>query len=568
MAAKDDGNADGAPDDRPKPFDLANIKAGAEPPKAFRAGKDVTDVVSGAKADRVGQFARGDFPVGVSEVLKRALVAADPLSTAMERAGLIRGGVAEQAVRDAMRAHDLGKITRDLGITGSLVDKANAASIYGSLIDAPTAASIAREAVLGRTARELMEADRKMSNLILGRTVADRELVPSIGAIVGKLGTLDHVSQYATGRASASALGDAYAALGIGKDRARMLGYVAGVGSLARIAAGLGDHASVTGLRASAMFVEAQRQIDANASLDSIRGALRTGYPDLFPAMRLPRGSEIDAVIAARQQRGPIKGAVDWETGARLRLEQLATPWVLSEFPDASISAMARLGDLGHLVQHRSPSDAGVIDMLRTRLGDYRQAEAPDPEALKDPISRTAYRLEQGFDPFLTALPTAVAAVVLSPLGAELSSEEVDPDTLENLVRMMMKRLEHALRRFIVEKLESLYGERWFDELPSDIRRGWAKSRQRSIDAGRPPQELIAYADIDDYRKIIEHPDRWSRLFEPTFKDQGAIRETLRRIAPIRNDGAHFRPVTLEDLIIIRAEGIHLSRWLGAQATD
>jgi hypothetical protein len=85
------------------------------------------------------------------------------------------------------------------------------------------------------------------------------------------------------------------------------------------------------------------------------------------------------------------------------------------------------------------------------------------------------------------------------------------------------------------------------------------------IDEGRTPDELIAYADIDHYRRIIEHPDRWSAMFEPVFKDQAAIRETLRRITVIRNPGAHFRAVTVEDLIILRAEGVHLSNWLGTR---
>ena len=99
--------------------------------------------------------------------------------------------------------------------------------------------------------------------------------------------------------------------------------------------------------------------------------------------------------------------------------------------------------------------------------------------------------------------------------------------------------------------------------MPSEIRRGWAAGRQKDIDEGRPPDELIAYADIDHYRRIIEHPDRWATMFEPVFKDQAAIRETLRRIAVIRNPGAHFRTVTVEDLIILRAEGAHLAKWLG-----
>jgi hypothetical protein len=278
--------------------------------------------------------------------------------------------------------------------------------------------------------------------------------------------------------------------------------------------------------------------------------------------MRAARNSEIEAVIAAAQS-DLLKPYPDWAAEARATFEAMTTPWVRADLPDASIEAMSRLTSLDRLIGHAAPGGADVVVELRARLGDYREGDVPAPEELNDPIARTGYQLERGFDPVLTVLPTAVLTAMFAPFHDGDQSVAVDPDHIDNAVRMMLKRLEQALRRFIVEKLRELHGDDWFDRLSSDIRRAWNNKRQGDIDAGRVPEPLIHYADIDHYRKIIERPDHWEALFEPVFKDMAAIRETLRRIAVIRNPTAHFRAVSVEDLIILRAEGAHLSRWLG-----
>lgn len=386
---------------------------------------------------------------------------------------------------------------------------------------------------------------------------AERDAVGSIGHS-GRL----------TGVAVGDALRETYTLFGSTASRDRVLGYVTGVGSLAPIARGMGEAGGSMVLRTQAMFLETQNRLLHGERLGTIDGALRAGYGDLFPAMRRPRTSEIEAVLAEGRYLEALKPHPLSAAEVRARVEAMSVPWVRKDLPDASVAAMARLTELDRLVARCDPAAPFVVDVLRGRLGDYREAPEPEPETLDDPVARTGYQLQRGFDPLLTVLPTAVLVTMFAPLGIAAGEVASDPDQLENAVRMMLKRLEHALRRFLVSKLAELYGEAWFDALPSDIRGAWRRGRQRAIDAGRRPDELIAYADIDHYRRIIEHPERWERLFEPVFRDQSAIRETLRRIAVIRNDGAHFRVVTAEDLIVLRAEGVHLATWLGIRLGD
>jgi hypothetical protein len=548
MAGNEDDGAGNAPKRRPQGVDVANIKAEVDATRPSTADAEIAAAIAVAKADRSGQFARGEFPDTATGILKRAILESDPLGAAIKATGVFRGGPAERAMREVLNG-DLVSRAAAGTITSSLAEQAIAEASRGSFVD--------------RTTREIVEAERKLSDLVLGRTAADRGLTSAVRAAQGSIGQLDWGSHYATGRAAMTALETTYACLGIGRDRERLLGTVAGVGSLARIAAGFIDHAGEMRLRASEMFAETQRRIDADTAMGTIGSALRAGYGDLFPAMRVPRASEIEAVIAASQSLDARIPNLDWAAETRGRLEVLTTPWVRSDLPDASIAAMARLSSVDRLVDRVPPWEAELIETLRARLGDYRDAPEPEPAALADPVARTGYQLDQGFDPVLTVLPTAVLAAMFAPFASSDLAVPVDPDQLENAVRMLLKRLEQALRQFISAKLQAHYGAEWFDRMPSEIRRSWAVGRQKDIDEGRTPDELIAYADIDHYRRIIEHPDRWSAMFEPVFKDQAAIRETLRRIAVIRNPGAHFRAVTVEDLIILRAEGAHLAKWLG-----
>ena len=432
MATGDEEQPDGIPKPRTRGVDLAAIKAEAGLPRPSVADREVAAAIAAAKADRIGRFARGDLPETAAGVLKRAMIESDPLGAAIEAAGIFRGGAAEQTMRETLGGN-LASRAAAAAVTGTLAEKAMVEAARGSFVD--------------RTAREIVEAERKMSDLVLGRTVADRSLASAVAASQGRIGQLDWGSQYATGRVAMAALEESYAALGLG--RYRVLGAIASVGSFAPIATGLIVHVGAMRLRTAEMLLETQRRLDAEAVIGTIGYALRAGYGDLFPAMRAPRASEIEAVIAASRDFDAMRPYPDWAAEARARFEALTTPWVRSDLPDPSIAAMARLSALDRQVDHVAPAEAAVVEALRARLGDYRDAPDPEPETLSDPIARTGYQLDLGFDPVLTVLPTAVVASMFAPFVAADPAVPVDADALENAIRMLMKRLEQALRGFI-----------------------------------------------------------------------------------------------------------------------
>lgn len=445
----------------------------------------------------------------------------------------------------------------------SVTDRAMAEAIGGSLVDRAIREA-AGGSFAGRMEREAIGARLRFDDLMMGRAVEDarsstiaRAEVKIAEALASTIGTAGR------GSTTRSAIEEVFASIGdVGREH--LLGRIAGVGSLATIAMGLADPLGDMGLRTSRMVADAQRKMDEALGVGVFRHDLRAAHADLFPPMRAARASEFDAV-ASVLARDATLGDVGLFDRARARLETASVPWVRVDAPEASIEALSRFGRLGALVDHAPPGGGPVVAELRARLGDYRDVKQPEPEEVDDPIARTGFQLAHGFDPVLSDLPTSIVLTMFEPLGLQGEAAEADPDQVENAVRMFLKRLERALRTFIGDALRRRHGDDWLRHVPGDVRRDWERKRTREAESGRPPEPLIHYADLDHYRRIIERPRNWTELFEPVFRDQAAIRETLRRIAIVRNPNSHFRAVTVEDLIILRGEATHLSRWLGVE---
>jgi len=543
--------------------DLAKIEAVPAGRRPSVADQEIAKTLAGTAADTVGSILRDGPPDTASSVLSTGPGGSGLLGSVLRHDTMPSSVLAESEVNKALSAQS--RFLQE-GVLGTSARRLADSSVASLLASSTKGDATSRGGLAERTVREIEETQRRMSDLVLGRSFLNDRSSATIAAVQDGLARLGTV--YASGSAATREIDRVYGALGAGRDRDRFLGRLAGLGSLARIAAGLADPGTDMQRRAGSLFTDAQRWLRPNAGANALEASLRTDYSDLFPTMRLPRRSEIDDVIDL--SRTFIGSARQTEAlGAmRNRLVHASVPWVQDDLPAASITAMGTLGGLRELVSASPPGDAEVVEALRTHLGDYREGDLPEPATLDDPIARTGYQLARGFDPTLTALPRAVVATMFSPFDSSDPVVDVDPDQVENAVRMLLKRLEKALRRFIADKLRELHGDNWFDALPSELRRSWTAGRQRDIENGRAPDEIIAYADLDHYRRIIEHPDRWERLFEPVFRDQAGIRETIKRIAVIRNPGAHFRAVTVEDLIILRAEGAHLSRWLGIRIGD
>jgi hypothetical protein len=237
---------------------------------------------------------------------------------------------------------------------------------------------------------------------------------------------------------------------------------------------------------------------------------------------------------------------------------------VRDDAPELSIQAFATARAMTGVVLRAEPAAPRVTQLVRAELGDYRD---PDTVAVgeSDPMIVSGLRLARGFDHRFGSLSVAVVGQIFQPFGLVVNGgPEADPDLLDDLITQMARQLERKLRAFLKARLEAASGSRWIRQrVPQPIREAWEARHQADIDAARSPGELFDYADFSDYRVIIERGDNWRDVFQPVFRSKTAIVETLSRLATVRNPVAHVRPMTVEDLLILRVEGRRLYVWMG-----
>ena len=118
-----------------------------------------------------------------------------------------------------------------------------------------------------------------------------------------------------------------------------------------------------------------------------------------------------------------------------------------------------------------------------------------------------------------------------------------------------LQRLETHLRRFIDEKMTSAFGEDWpRHRLQNNLDEQWVEKKQKAAQEGRKPLPLVYYAAFPDYERVILKRDNYRQVFSKYFCRTGDIRESLRRLYPIRLDIMHSRPITQEDQILLYVE--------------
>lgn len=340
---------------------------------------------------------------------------------------------------------------------------------------------------------------------------------------------------------------------------------IASAGSLAGLASDLAFRSELAVARGAALYATTQARLSDAIGFEALRAELRHRHADLFPPLRAPTASEIAASVEMAMTHDLLALYPDWRTRVLGTLEGLSTPWVRDDAPDVSIAAMARFQSLVGLTTLATPGEPRLGEWLRLELGDYRDAPPPPPSVAEEPVARVGYQLERGFDPQLSELPPAIVGVMFAPIvPSDASRLEPDPEQVEAAVRRMLKKIEGDLRRLIQGRLQSLAGEEWYRRVPSKVRYELERRAAADRGNGRSSEPPLHYADFDDYRRIIESPDNWAEVFAAVFGEPVIIRETLRRISVVRNPCQHFRTVTLEDMVTLRAELVHLGRWIGA----
>ncbi len=176
---------------------------------------------------------------------------------------------------------------------------------------------------------------------------------------------------------------------------------------------------------------------------------------------------------------------------------------------------------------------------------------------LEDPIARSEFYVERGFDAALADFPEEAFDEATEAAGLVLD-EEGDVDFLghERLYHQLV-RVEFELRRYVHRIMAEAFGENWPDRV-SDLAKRWQATKQKRLDEGQPEQPLlISYSDLSDLQEIMQRKDHFD-LFKPIFRREESMQETFRRILPARHAVAHCGVVTQIDVITVLAESVRL----------
>lgn len=296
-------------------------------------------------------------------------------------------------------------------------------------------------------------------------------------------------------------------------------------------------------------------------------------------SFRLPQAVEASRLLASMQLDGGAVAAY-----ARQQLSDVASqrdlvasisrPWMREMDAARSISALMELQGLGSALQSVQGFDSTLTAALRADFGDWRDRIAFPRSVFDDPVARTEFYVERGFNSALTDFPEEAFQESLVLFGLDVDTQDVTawPETMHardateetafrrtNKCHNYLQRLERRLRQFIDEAMTAQYGADWpKKKLTPQMLESWEGKKSRAENSGVILTMFIEAADFTDYEAIICRKDHWREVFQGRFKRQESVRESFQRLYPIRLATMHARFVTKEDELYVLAESMRL----------
>jgi hypothetical protein len=132
--------------------------------------------------------------------------------------------------------------------------------------------------------------------------------------------------------------------------------------------------------------------------------------------------------------------------------------------------------------------------------------------------------------------------------------------------------LEELLRDWVAQELTCRDAENWWKALvPPDIReRAEARWQESAGPDGPPPATsgYMKYLDFSDYMPIMLRKDNWKSIFSAVFTSPEWITSRLEELLPIRNNIAHSRTVSDDELLHLRLYASDLRSAIAASRKD
>jgi hypothetical protein len=263
-----------------------------------------------------------------------------------------------------------------------------------------------------------------------------------------------------------------------------------------------------------------------------------------------------------------------WVNELSIRMTTLHTPWAFPDYFDESAFAFGTLARLSDTVLHDPPYGLSTRELVEDELGEVVTAnESSDIE------TRELVYDDAGRDPALVAFPRQYYPAILRGAGFHFVIPDAPtPQPIENVDgparfdddgQRALRSLELHLRAFVVTNLSSLSGTRWIKQrVPHEMQQRWERRREDYREAGWPLYELIHYADFNDLAQLMAQTNNWNDAFGAFFSDRDGMRVSLQRLSPLRNNGAHSRPLGPTEMLYEAAEIVRLLRAIGVITSE
>lgn len=334
------------------------------------------------------------------------------------------------------------------------------------------------------------------------------------------------------------------------------------------------------GLGATSIAAVTEQQEGYRRQLEELAntiGTAATGFP-VIEAPSIIKSHDMIERLVSSDLAGVITRFENNSYALQEALDAIEAPWFNVNSVIGSFSGIAELHELGSLVSRAPTFEDNMADMLRTDLGDWREALYWPEEVLTDMTARREFYKDLGFNTSLTEFPATAfrESVEISGLRSDpprlvdLYGPPILPADTDDEERAIVRtndahdwlfRLESELRKFIDEKMSDHYGPNWQKQrLPGDIYKSCTEKKRDFEGHGAPERPLMAYLDFTDYLKIIVRKDNWREVFARFFQRPENVSESLQRIHLIRLDTMHARTISQDDELLLYVETNRLTK--------
>lgn len=274
------------------------------------------------------------------------------------------------------------------------------------------------------------------------------------------------------------------------------------------------------------------------------------------------------AVVHPLQERFQQMEA--WPTSLADRMAQLHKPWAIEDHLGVSTIGFARIARLHDVSIGAEPFSPAVQEVFTEELGEpvaFDENQSPE--------GREAARIDAGMNAEIVAFPPAAYPHVLFSAGFQFRVESLAAVTTENgdetgqydpQHASFLGQIENRLRNLVQTELYQLEGENWLKRrVNGNFRKRWKERKDADHDRRGDSYPLLYYADFMDLSDIICQRDNWTDSFQRFFQSKTDFQVSMQRLAPVRNNIGHNRPLVRADQITLFGEGYRILSALGVR---